>query len=542
MIDRILRKGSRPHVCIVGAGVAGLRCADVLLQHDVKVTIFEARNRVGGRLYQGKVGKHLVDLGPNWIHGTHHNPILDLVKETDTSTHSWDYAEAVFNRMGSLIPDKRATELNEVLWEIIGEAFKYSNKNSISIPVGQSLKEFIEEKLLERYPDSDTRIDNAAETRAILMDMAKWWGSFVGSPFEKQSLKFFWLEETIDGENLFIPGTYEKVLTKIAKPAIEKALLKFDSKVSKITSNNGENDTCIKVKTVNGQIKEFDEVVVTTPLGYLQKNKTLFDPPLPKDLQESIDAPHYGALDKVYVTFKSAFWNTAGLYSHTNGSELTSTLVQHAVPNLTATTTQIHTVPEKLKENSAESWPGFTHWLTPEYALPTNPHHWNQESVNMASFTNGLGHPTLLFYIHEPCSRWLAEKLKSDPAGQQKFLESFFKPYYSLLPGYDESSTDCQPLDFLATQWATDELAGEGSYMNFQIGVEAADKDIERMRYGMPERGIWLAGEHTSPFVAVGTLTGAYWSGEGVAKRILSAYGITSDEDSESSMENTPKL
>lgn len=39
-----------PHVCIVGAGVAGLRCADVLLQHGVKVTILEGRDRIGGRV------------------------------------------------------------------------------------------------------------------------------------------------------------------------------------------------------------------------------------------------------------------------------------------------------------------------------------------------------------------------------------------------------------------------------------------------------------------------------------------------------------
>lgn len=39
-----------PHVCIIGAGIAGLRCADVLLQHGAKVTILEGRNRVGGRV------------------------------------------------------------------------------------------------------------------------------------------------------------------------------------------------------------------------------------------------------------------------------------------------------------------------------------------------------------------------------------------------------------------------------------------------------------------------------------------------------------
>ncbi len=38
------------------------------------------------------------------------------------------------------------------------------------------------------------------------------------------------------------------------------------------------------------------------------------------------------------------------------------------------------------------------------------------------------------------------------------------------------------------------------------------------------ERGIWFAGEHTAPFIALGTTTGAYWSGEGIARRIVALY------------------
>ena len=49
-------------VGIVGAGFAGLRCADVLLRRGVKVTIFEARNRLGGRVGQSWKLGHAVDL------------------------------------------------------------------------------------------------------------------------------------------------------------------------------------------------------------------------------------------------------------------------------------------------------------------------------------------------------------------------------------------------------------------------------------------------------------------------------------------------
>jgi len=38
------------HVCVVDAGFAGLRCAEVLLAEGVRVTILEARDRLGGRV------------------------------------------------------------------------------------------------------------------------------------------------------------------------------------------------------------------------------------------------------------------------------------------------------------------------------------------------------------------------------------------------------------------------------------------------------------------------------------------------------------
>jgi monoamine oxidase len=41
---------SRFHVGIVGAGIAGLRCAEVFLDHGVRVTVLEARDRIGGRV------------------------------------------------------------------------------------------------------------------------------------------------------------------------------------------------------------------------------------------------------------------------------------------------------------------------------------------------------------------------------------------------------------------------------------------------------------------------------------------------------------
>jgi len=40
----------KAHIGIVGAGISGLRCADILLQNGFQVTILEARDRIGGKV------------------------------------------------------------------------------------------------------------------------------------------------------------------------------------------------------------------------------------------------------------------------------------------------------------------------------------------------------------------------------------------------------------------------------------------------------------------------------------------------------------
>ena len=171
--------------------------------------------------------------------------------------------------------------------------------------------------------------------------------------------------------------------------------------------------------------------------------------------------------------------------------------------------------------------PGFTHWLPPAYSLDTNPNRWSQESVDLATLPESCSHPTLLYYTFGDQSQSFSKEFAALPSQDERaaYLTKFFKPYYSLLPHYVDESPDCTPISCIGTNWVADELAGYGSYCNFQIGLQEGDKYIEVMREGLPDRGLWFAGEHTSPFVALGTISGAYMSGEAVAKRIVETYG-----------------
>ena len=56
------------HVIVVGAGLAGLSAAGVLLDRGCAVTVLEARDRIGGRVYPaGTAAGVPVELGPEWL-------------------------------------------------------------------------------------------------------------------------------------------------------------------------------------------------------------------------------------------------------------------------------------------------------------------------------------------------------------------------------------------------------------------------------------------------------------------------------------------
>ncbi|KFH43881.1 polyamine oxidase-like protein [Hapsidospora chrysogenum ATCC 11550] len=478
---------SKPHIAVIGAGLAGLRCTDILLQHGFQVTILEARNRLGGRLYQEQLPNgHWVDMGPNWIHGTTDNPILDLAKQTDTDTGSWDDKSYVFDEAGDLFPVDQGGEYANIMWGIVEEAFKHSNKFFGTISPQESLRDFFLRKVVEMIPETE---DNWEERRKIVMQVSEMWGAFVGSPISKQSLKFFWLEECIEGENLFCAGTYKKILELIAEPAVSEADIKFNTKAERI-SRRVSPDEPVRVQTTDGQVLEFDEVVVTSPLGWLKRHMEAFEPELPARLSKAIKSIAYGCLEKVYISFPEAFWMSS--------------------------------------DDDAGNVRGFVQWLSPNYTPETNPQRWSQELVELASLSPGSSHPTLLFYTYGAQSEYLTAKVSELKSKKEKdeYLLAFFRPYYSRLPQYSESDPRCQPTACLATSWMRDELAGNGSYCNFQVGLEEGDEDVKVMRHGLPEQGLWFAGEHTAPFVALGTATGAYWSGESVGERIAEAYGV----------------
>lgn len=272
--------------------------------------------------------------GANFIHGhSPTNPISHLVEETGTTLHTLGESQAAFSPTGKQIPQSLVDRASESFWSIIADAFQYSNEHSEKINPNRSLLDFIKEKVDDKYPpgkvngasesdlrfkDTDGGVNSTDAERKLVLSEAEAWGGFVGGVTSRQSLRFFWLEECIEGENPFMAGTYGKVLERIAAPALKGTRLLFGHSVSRIRTDHESNEgkealtksnddqeatsgSWVIVEAEDKNFAEsFDEVVVTLPLGYLQKHKdNVFQPKLGTRLGKAIQGIGYGSLDKV---------------------------------------------------------------------------------------------------------------------------------------------------------------------------------------------------------------------------------------------------
>lgn len=167
-----------------------------------------------------------------------------------------------------------------------------------------------------------------------------------------------------------------------------------------------------------------------------------------------------------------------------------------------------------------------TIWLTPRYAQDTNPFSWPLEAYDLGALEGDNSHPTLLIYTFGELSAHISSIVHNNPdkAEQHALLDNFFRSYYSRLPNYAAGDPDCLAQGFLATTWRYDEFAGYGSYCNMQVGIDDADRHIQSLQDGIPERCMWFAGEHAAPIEERGTVGGAWMSGEIAADKVVAKY------------------
>lgn len=113
--------------------------------------------------------------------------------------------------------------------------------------------------------------------------------------------------EAFDGDDLLFVQGYNFISDYLA----QGLNIKLNHTVGAISvathSAIASNNQGVKIITNQGNFQG-DKVIVTLPLGVLQKNIVKFSPPLPKKKLEAINQLGMGVLNKLYLLFPKRFW------------------------------------------------------------------------------------------------------------------------------------------------------------------------------------------------------------------------------------------
>ncbi len=286
--------GAKAKVVVIGAGFAGLSAAYKLIQKGFEVTILEARNRIGGRVFSHPINKSenlVIELGAEWV-GASHTRIKEFCDE---------FGLELFN--------------NQFDTHLIYSG-QYSPKGSWSYS-REWTKKF--EQIIKDYA-SFTDDDKKK------LDKMDWWRFLSNKGIPDRDLEIRELLDSTDfGESIRhvsafaalaeyaesseknemdykIRGGNSRLADKLAEK-IGMDNIKIKHKVTEIDQTGKE----ITVKCVNGSVFTCDYLICTTPTYSLSKIN--WNPALPEEKIEALNALQYARINKHAVLFNERFWN-----------------------------------------------------------------------------------------------------------------------------------------------------------------------------------------------------------------------------------------
>ncbi|MFL6387613.1 MAG: flavin monoamine oxidase family protein [Terriglobales bacterium] len=265
---------------IIGGGIAGLVAARQLTRAGLRITLLEARDRVGGRIYTESTGEFPVELGAEFVHGRPHE-ILAIAAEGATpivpvqghfrrkingewadAGHLMERIDRLFSKLPSKEPD---------------ESFQYYlDRSGEDDEVKQHAQRYI-----EGFHAADPSLVSA---RSIRRDSEA--------------------EEAIKGDHQYrIASGYESLVRTVAERIdLSRCDILMNIAVHEIAWRPGQ--AIVRA----GQTEYLaPRAIITLPLGVLKSGSVAFSPALPEK-QNAMSFLEMGPVIRVSLCFKEKFW------------------------------------------------------------------------------------------------------------------------------------------------------------------------------------------------------------------------------------------
>jgi monoamine oxidase len=277
----------RLRVLVLGAGMAGLGAARHLHAVGARVTVIEARDRIGGRTFTSQIWPDLpVDLGASWIHGTKGNPITALAAEIGAAWTATSY--------------KRSVNLDEA-----GRSIDFLVAAARARKMVKAARIWVDD--LDQDVSLQTAVEASPKWRALSLPDQRLLRLAINTRIEHEysgdwsrlSARYFDAGDDFPGDEAVLNRGYGPLVAQLAH-GLDIRLGEAVIEVAPITAG-------VEVTTMRGS-HVADHVIVTLPLGVLKSGTVRFREPLVRRRRRAIDGLETGLLNKCWLRFDRIFW------------------------------------------------------------------------------------------------------------------------------------------------------------------------------------------------------------------------------------------
>jgi monoamine oxidase len=287
-------------IIVVGAGVAGLTAGYELRKHGLSVSIVEARERIGGRVYTER-DRELdspIEYGAEFVHGK--------------PPEIWDRFEKLKKNLVEVEGDSWCSSR-----EGLAQCDFFDQVNDILKKMDDQLPdESFADFLARQWPNprKDQKLEEAKRrATAYVAGFNAADPNLVGVHWLVESMR---AEERIDGDRAFRPRKGYRELIEIVERDLRNAgvtvqtntvveAIDWSKEAARLTMRRAETPDVVDAR----------KVLVTVPLAVLQaesgqRGAIRFSPQLPQKKLAALGKMEMGKVIRVVFRFRNAFWKT----------------------------------------------------------------------------------------------------------------------------------------------------------------------------------------------------------------------------------------